>query len=380
MPQVIIIGGGAIGASIAYHLAAKGVRDVWLLEKENALAMGSTGRSVGGIRHQFSTATNIQLSLRSVAKFKRFNDEIAPADFHWVGYLFLLDNENDVNDFRRNVALQQSLGVPAELITPQAARDLLPQLNVDDILAATFCPADGFGDPSVIALGYASAARRMGVQIRAEIAVTGIRATGRGGRVTGVMTKDETIGCEWVIDAAGPYAANVARLAGVELPIAPYRRQVFITEPNDLLPKSYPLTIDFSSSFYTRREGPSILLGMTDKREPVSFKTHWDAEWRDKVIEKAISRMPVLENARIARGWGGLYDTTPDANPIIGAVPEAQNFLVAAGFSGHGFMHSPMTGQLIAEMVCGEMPSLDVSELSVMRFRGGRMDAEKNVI
>jgi sarcosine oxidase subunit beta len=378
MPQVIIIGGGAIGASVAYHLATKGVRDVLLLEKENALAMGSTGRSVGGIRHQFSTATNIKLSLGSVAKFKRFNDEIGAADFHWVGYLFLLDNENDVNDFRRNVTLQQSLGVPAQLITPQQARELLPQLDVDDILAATFCPADGVGDPSAIALGYASAARRMGVQIRTDVEVTGIRVN--EGRVNGVVTKDEMIECEWVIDAAGPYAAIVARMAGVELPIVPYRRQVFITEPSDLLPQSYPLTIDFGSSFYTRREGPSVLIGMTDKHEPVSFKTHWDAEWRDQVIEKAISRVPVLENARIARGWGGLYDTTPDANPIIGSVPEAQNFLVAAGFSGHGFMHSPLTGQLIAELVCGEQPSLDVSELSVLRFRTGQLAAEKNVI
>lgn len=378
MPQVIIIGGGAMGASIAYHLAAKGVREVLLLEKENALAQGSTGRSLGGIRHQFSTATNIRLSLGSVAKFKRFNEEIGPADFHWVGYLFLLDNEKDLADFKRNVALQQSFGVPVQLITPDEARECVPQMNVDDILGATFCPADGFGDPSAVALGYASAARKMGVEIRTGSEVIGIRVD--GGRVNGVVTKDETIECEWVIDAAGPYAAEVARMAGVELPIVPLRRQVFITEPFDLLPKSLPMTIDFGTSFYFRREGPAVLIGMTDKREPPSFKTHWDASWRDQVIAQAIHRVPVLENATIARGWGGLYDTTPDANPIIGPVPEVKNFLIAAGFSGHGFMHSPMTGQLITELVCGEPPTIDVSELSVMRFRTGAVQAERNVI
>ncbi len=216
MPHVIIIGGGAIGASVAYHLASKSVRDVVLLEKESALAMGSTGRSVGGIRHQFSTATNIKLSLGSVAKFKRFNDEIGSADFYWCGYLFLLDNEKDVADFKRNVALQQSFGVPVSLITPQRARELVPQLNVDDIRAATFCAADGFGDPSAVALGYASAARRLGVTIRSAVEVIGIKV--EGGRVRGVKTTREEIDAEWVIDAAGPYAGVGALRAGLGAP------------------------------------------------------------------------------------------------------------------------------------------------------------------
>ncbi|MBI3732209.1 MAG: FAD-binding oxidoreductase [Chloroflexi bacterium] len=378
MPNVVIVGGGAMGASIAYHLAAKGVKDVVLLERENALAMGSTGRSVGGIRHQFSSAVNIRLSLGSVAKYKRFNDEIGPADFHWVGYCFLLDNEGDVLAFQRNASLQQSLGVPVELITPAQAQEFVPQLNVDDILAATICFADGFGDPSAVALGYAGAARRLGADIRTNTAVIGVRVD--GGRVKAVRTERDEIEAEWVIDAAGPWAAAVAAMAGVELPIVPLRRQVFITEPFDLMPPMCPMVIDFSPSFYFRREGPALLIGMADKSEPPGFQTQWDASFRDKVIEQAIHRVPVIESARIARGWGGLYDTTPDANPIIGPVPEVENFLVAAGFSGHGFMHSPMAGQLIAEMICGEAPAIDVGELSVLRFRAGQAPAEKNVI
>jgi sarcosine oxidase subunit beta len=379
MPQVVIVGGGAIGTSVAYHLARLGLRDVVLLEKENALSMGSTGRSVGGIRHQFSTATNIRLSLGSVAKFKRFNEEVGPADFHWVGYLFLLDNETDLEDFRRNVSLQQSFGVPVSLLTPSEARAQVPPMNVDDIIAATLCPADGVGDPSAVALAYAAAARTMGVKIQTGVEVAHISV--EHGRVSGVRTRThEHLDAEWVVDAAGPYSANVAMLAGVELPVVPLRRQVFVTEAFDRMPAQFPMTIDFGSSFYFRREGSGILVGMTDKHEPPSFKTHWDAEWRDQVIDKAVRRVPVLEDAAIARGWGGLYDTTPDANPIIGAVPEVANFVVATGFSGHGFMHSPMTGQIVAELICGKPPSIDISELSVMRFRRGDVEAEKNVI
>ena len=378
MPQVVIIGGGAMGASIAYHLSVKGVRDVVVLEKEHALAMGSTGRSVGGIRHQFSTAVNIQLSLSSVAQFTVFNEQIGPADFHWVGYLFLLDNERDLEDFRHNVALQQSYGVPVSLLTPREAQEHVPALNVDDILAATFCSADGFGDPSAVALAYASAARGRGVDIRTSIEVTGIDV--RGGRVRGVFTQNEFVESEWVVNAAGPYAAEVASMAGVDLPLVPLRRQVFVTEPFDQLPRVLPMTIDFGTSFYFRREGPGVLVGMTDKHEPPSFKTHWDAAWRDEVTAQAVHRVPVLEQARIARGWGGLYDTTPDANPIIGPVPEVEHLLIAAGFSGHGFMHSPITGQLIAELVCGQQPSIDIRELGLLRFRQGQKQAEKNVI
>ncbi len=183
-----------------------------------------------------------------------------------------------------------------------------------------------------------------------------------------------------MVDAAGPYAAEVARMAGVSLPIEPLRRQVFVTEPFEPLPRTLPMVIDFGTSFYFRREGPAMLVGMTDKHEPAGYKTHWDASWRDEVIAQAVYRVPILEQARIARGWGGLYDTTPDANPVIGPMPELPNFLVAAGFSGHGFMHSPMTGRLIAEMICGEKPSLDVRELGVERFRQGQKNVEKNVI
>ncbi len=378
--EVVIIGGGVIGASVAYHLATMGCRDVVLLEKEAGLGMGSTGRSVGGIRQQFSTPANIRLSLGSIEKFRRFNAEVgAAATFHWVGYLFLADNPDHWATFQENVALQRSMGVAdVELLTPEQAQELVPQLNVDDLCGATFCPSDGFGDPYEVCLGYAQAARRLGVEIRTEAEVTAILSD--KGRVQGVVTRQGTIATRWVVNAAGPYASVVGRMAGVDLPIQPYRRQVFVTAPFDGLPQVFPMTIDFGPSFYFRREGPGVLFGMTDKDEPPSFNLETDPAWLERTVEHALHRVPPLAEARVMRSWGGLYDTTPDANPILGPVPELEGFLCAAGFSGHGFMHSPMTGQLIAELIVHGRTSLDISPFSVTRFREEQVEAEQAVI
>lgn len=380
LAEVVIIGGGVIGASVAYHLASMGCTDVILVEKEPGLAMGSTGRSVGGIRQQFSTPTNIQLSLGSVEKFRRFNEELdSPAKFHWVGYLFLLSSQESLETFRCNVALQHSMGLAeVDLLTPEEARDLLPQLRVDDLVGATFCPTDGFGDPYEVCQGYARGARRLGVKILLNCEVVDIKV--RRGRAGAVVTRQGEIATRWVVDAAGPYSAVVARMAGLELPIKPYRRMVFVTDAFDGLPPSFPMVIDFDPSFYFRREGPGVLFGMTDKDEPSSFNTEVDWGFLDKVVDQVLRRVPVLADAGVMRGWAGLYDTTPDANPILGPIPGVEGFLCAAGFSGHGFMHSPMTGQLIAELITEGRTSIDISTLSVERFTAEELVAEKNVI
>ncbi|MFQ6057501.1 MAG: NAD(P)/FAD-dependent oxidoreductase [Anaerolineae bacterium] len=378
--QVVIIGGGVIGASVAYHLARKGCRDVILLEREAALGMGSTGRSAGGIRQQFSTPTNIQLSMASVKQFRRFAEELDyPARFNWVGYLFLLSTEEDWDAFQHSVALQQSLGLKeVRLLSPEEAHDLVPQLNVEDILGATFCPTDGVGDPYEVCQGYAQGARRLGVRILLETEAVGIRVERE--RVRGVQTPRGEIEAEWVVNAAGPYAGVVGRMAGVELPIKPYRRHIFVTHAFDGLPEVFPMTIDFAPSFYFRREGAGILMGMTDKEEPPSFNTNVNWSLLDRVVEQAMHRVPVLAEAGIMNAWAGLYDTTPDANPILGPIPEVEGFLCAAGFSGHGFMHSPMTGQLIAELIVDGQTSLDITPLSIERFAREEALAERNVI
>jgi len=378
--EVVIVGGGVVGASVAYHLASMGCTDVVLVEKEPGLGMGSTGRSVGGIRQQFSTSTNIQLSLASVEKFRRFTEELdSLAQFHWVGYLFLSSSEESLATFRRNVALQHSMGLTeVELLTPEEARDLVPQLRVEDLVGATFCPTDGFGDPYEVCQGYANAARRLGVQILLDREVVDIRV-GRG-QVRAVVTDRGEIATRWVVDAAGPYSAVVARMAGLEVPIEPYRRMVFVTEPFDGLPPTFPMVIDFDPSFYFRREGPGIMFGMTDKDEPSSFNTAVEWGFLEKLVDQVLRRVPVLADAGVMRGWAGLYDTTPDANPILGPIPGVEGFLCAAGFSGHGFMHSPMTGQLIAELITEGRTSIDISSLSIERFAAEALVAEKNVI
>jgi sarcosine oxidase subunit beta len=376
--DVVIVGAGAIGASIAHHVARRGARDVLVIERE-AVGAGSTGRSVGGIRHQFSTEVNVRLSLLSVQAFLRFRDELGmdPA-FRQVGYLFLLTTAEDLEAFRANVAMQRRLGVAVRLIEPEEAREIVPQLNVDDVLGATFCSTDGYGDPHSVCLGYAERARELGVRFWVGAEVTSIEQ--QGGRVTAVQTSRGRVETRLVVDAAGPWAAEVARLAGVALPIQPYRRQVFITEPFPDIPRELPMVVDFAPSFYFRREGPAVLLGLTDKEEPPSFNTGLDWGFLEQVVAHAMHRVPVLERARAARGWAGLYDTTPDNNPILGRVPELEGFLVAAGFSGHGFMHSPATGRLMAELILdGAAHSVDISPLGISRFeRDG--PRERNVI
>ena len=376
--DVVIIGGGVIGASVAWHLARLGVTDVVLLERDISLAAGSTGRSVGGIRHQFSSTVNVRLSQASVAKFHRFSEDTdAPADFVWRGYLFALDNAADWAEFQQNVAMQQALGVEARLLTPAQAADLVPGLMVDDLLGATYCPLDGVGDPYAITQGYAQAARRLGVRVRIGVGATGIAV--EDGRVAAVETTEGRIATHWVVNCAGPWAAQVGDLAGVDLPIVPLKRQVYVTDVFDRMPHDFPMVVDFTPSFYFRREGMGLMIGMTNKDQPPGFDLTLDPAWLGVTIEQALRRAPMLADARIMRGWAGLYDTTPDGNPILGAVPEVAGFLVAAGFSGHGLMHSPATGQVIAEMIVYGAPSIDVAELGIDRFTAAAR-REHNVI
>jgi sarcosine oxidase, subunit beta len=376
---VVIIGGGVVGASVAYHLAERGVTDVVVLER-SALGSGSTGRSAGGVRQQFSSELNCRLSMLSVQKLLSFSEDTGwDASFHQVGYLFLLTTQRDWELFQANVAMQRSLGLDVDLLTPDAAQAMVRPLVVDDVLGATFCPSDGHADPTQVCLGYASAARARGVAIESGVTVTGVRV--ENGRVAAVETDKGAISTPLAVDAAGPWAAEIARLAGVSLPIRPYRRQLYYVERPATIPATAPMVVDFASSMYFRPEGPGLLLGMTDRSEPSSFNVGTDDNFLALLIEQAVHRAPALEGVGVIRGWAGLYDVTPDANPIIGRVPEVEGFLVAAGFSGHGFMHSPATGQLVAELIVdGKAHTIDLSPLSVERFAAGELPPEQNVI
>lgn len=380
--QVVIVGAGVIGASVAYHLAIRGCTDVVILEREAAEVSGSTARSAAGVRHQFSSPTNVRLSLYSIERLKHFTAEVGGhAELHQVGYLFLVNDPATWEAYRRNAAMQQALGVHIELLTPAAAGRFVPQTRTDDLVGAAFGSDDGFCDPHGIATGYLQRARELGVRLLRETEVTGFAIV--GGRITAVQTHAGSIGCEIVVNAAGPWAGQVAKLAGLELPVRPYRRNIYVTTPFPQIPGPIPLTIDVGSGFYMRKEGESVLLGLANKDEPSSFNTLVDWDWLDTVLEAGLNRFPILEQAGLAEKqcWAGLYEITPDSNPVLGRHPDMPNYVDVSGFSGHGIMHAPAAGLLIAEEILDNRAhSIDIDDLRITRFRGGTLHAEHNVV
>jgi sarcosine oxidase, subunit beta len=380
--QIVIIGAGVIGASVAYHLARRGHCDILLLEKEPTEISGSTARSAAGVRHQFSSETNVRLSLYSIERLKHFYAEIGGhADLRQVGYLFLVNDPATWEQYRHNAAMQRALGVPVAELTPDEAARFVPGMRRDDLVGATYGAADGYCDPHGIALGYLQRARELGSRLRRETAVTGFVL--RNGQVEALETSAGLIGCELVVNAAGAWAGQVAALAGLDLPVKPYRRTIFSTAPFPQIPKPLPLTVDVGSGFYMRSEGESLLIGRSNPAEPSSFNINVDWNWLDQVLEPGLQRFPILEEAALAEQqcWAGLYEITPDANPVLGRHPELASYYDASGFSGHGIMHAPATGMLLAEeIIDGRAHSINIDELRIERFRAEKTSAERNVI
>jgi sarcosine oxidase subunit beta len=374
----VIIGGGVVGAAIAFHLTELGLRDVLILERDRA-GSGSTGRNAGGIRMQFSSEINVRLSLLSVPEIENFAD-ITGVDpsFHQVGYLFLVTTASDAAAFERSLALWQRLAVPARRLTAEETRALLPQLDVSDVRFATFCARDGYADPSSLLRGYLGRARERGARVAEGALVDAIEVS--GSRVRAVRAGGQSVACETVVDAAGAWAADVGRLAGVTIPVTPHRRTIFVTERFDGLPARFPMVIEFATGFYFHRESGGVLMGMPPAQEVDGFREDVDWEVLPRVVERALARAPVLEQAHIKTAWAGLYEDTPDAHPIVGAVGEPAGFIAACGFSGHGVMHAPGVGRLVSELICGKTTSLDLSPLALARFRDGQIVREHNVI
>lgn len=374
-----MVGGGCMGTSTAYHLARRGCRDVLLLEREPLLGTGSTGRCAGGVRHQFSSPVNVELSKLSIRAIERFADEVgAPLDFRQDGYLFLLTREADWADFCRDVEMQRRLRVPVETLGPAEAARLVPGLVVDDVLGATYCGRDGIADPHGMTQGYADAARRLSARVRTGVDVTGIRTA--GGRVVGVDTTAGPVDARWVVNCAGPWAARMGEMAGVEVPVVPVRRHVFTTRPFPGAPARHTMVIDFATTFYFHRESGGVLMGMGRDEAP-GFDTGVDPDFQYAVLERALQRFPPLAEAAIRSAWAGLYEMSPDAHPILGPVPGLEGFLLANGFSGHGFQHAPAVGLLLAEWILDGAPrTLDVSALAYERFARGGARPERNVV
>jgi sarcosine oxidase subunit beta len=378
--DVVIIGGGVMGTSTAYHLALKGCRNVLLLERESFFGIQATGKCAGGIRYQFGTEINVRLSLLSLPMLDRFEEELGqPIDLRYCGYLFLLTSPADVAAFRQNVEMQHRLGVMTRWLEPEEIARMVPLINLEGVLAGTFHERDGLADPNSVVQGYVSGARRLGARLLNDVEVTGIEVA--GGRVRGVVTNRGRVAAPVVVNAAGPWAGEVGRMAGVEVPIVPVRRQIVVTGPIPEVPPDFPFVIDFAQSLYFHREGPGILTGMSNPNEPPGFDQSVDEEWELVHLEAAMKRMPILEKATLASHWAGLYEVTPDAHPILGRVPELEGFYIIGGFSGHGFMHGPICGLLLAEEILdGRAHTLDISSLSITRFREGKLIREYNVV
>jgi heterotetrameric sarcosine oxidase beta subunit len=376
--DVVVIGGGCMGASVAYHLARRGVTDVVVIEREQMLAAGSTGRNAGGVRHQFSNEANIRLSIESIALLERFADEVGyPIDVHQDGYLFLLSSPSSVETFRRNVSLQRSLGVAVDWIGADDAVALAPGLNAERVLGATFCARDGIADPNGVTMGFAKASQALGVSIERGTEVIGIGV--ERGRVTGVHTDRGAIETRRIVNAAGPWARQIGRMAGVDVPVEPYRRHIFIAalDKSAVVPASHIMVIDFDTTFYFHREGAGLLFGMGDPNETPTFDTTVQWDFLPQVIEVAVTRLPSLADASVSHAWAGLYEVTPDANPIIGRAHGVDGLYLINGFSGHGFQHSPAAGRILADVIAGRDPHFDLAPFAAERFAAGAVSGER---
>src|SRR5262245_22557614 len=379
-----------MGCSVAWHLAERGITNVVLVERESQLATGSTGKNAGGVRHQFSHPANIQMSLESIGMMKHFEDRVGvPIDLHQDGYLFLLSKAANVAAFQKNLERQRQHGVNVEWLSPEEALKIAPGLDLTGVRGATYGPEDGVADPNGVTQGFAKGAQARGVEIVRETEVTGVRL--ERNRIAEVRTSRGAISTPVLVNAAGPWSKSIGRMLGVDVAVDPERRHIFIAQPpgggswDDTahagrVPASKVLVIDFESTFYFHREGKGLLFGMGDPDEQPGFDitVRWD--FLPKVIEVAIRRLPVLADAAVSHAWAGLYEMTPDHNPIIGPSDDIEGFYCLTGFSGHGFQHSPAAGRILADLIAGRDPKFDLTPFQLSRFASRTAHGEANIV
>lgn len=374
---VVVVGGGVIGTSIAYHLAEAGVPDVLLLDR-GPFGGGSTGKAAGGVRAMFSDEVNVRLGMRSLEAFAAFGERPGQEiDLRRVGYLFLLEHPHHVSAMAQAVELQNALGVPSRMIGVEEAQRLSPMISTQGLVAAAWSPTDGHCTPDSVVLGYATGARRLGAALVSECPVADIVV--RDGAITAVVTPQGTVTTGVVVCAAGAWSRQVATMAGVDLPVMPLRRQIVLTEPLSL-PEQPPMTIDFTTTFYFHGEGRGLLMGMSDPDEVPGFRLERSPDWLPRLGEAVSRRAPALTDVGLRSGWAGLYEMTPDHNALIGETEQVGRFLYATGFSGHGFLMGPAVGEVVRDLVLRREPPVDVAALSATRFRSGTLRHETNIV
>jgi sarcosine oxidase subunit beta len=381
--DVVIVGGGIVGSSIAYHLTEAGCANVLVIERETHQGKGSTGKSMGGVRAQFATPVNIQMSLYSIPFYASFDERLGhPAGYKPQGYLFVATSSRHLDYLRTNQEKQKALGLKtARMVSADEIRSMFPELRADDVVGGSFCSTDGFVDPYSAMVGFMARAAESGARLWRNAEVTAIHVDGRG--VTGVETTRGQVATRTVVNAAGPWAAQVAKLAGVDLPVEPLRRMLVPTEPFDQFPHSAPMIIDMSNGFHFRPESLGFLLAWNDPEETPGFKADFEPGFIEKVLIRAADRVPCFENLAVnpKRAWAGLYEMTPDHHPILGPVAEVPGFFLANGFSGHGVMHAPATGKILSDLILHQKCDLvDASLLALKRYREGRLIEETAVL
>jgi sarcosine oxidase, subunit beta len=381
--DVVIVGGGIVGSSIAYHLTAAGCRNVLVVERESAQGKGSTGKSMGGVRAQFSTPVNIRMSLYSIPFYSRFDEQLGyPCDYRPQGYLFCATGDAHLDYLRANYEKQVVLGLKdVRLLTGDEILGLYPQLRADDIIGGSFGPTDGFVDPYSAMNGFMAWAADHGAKLWKNAVVTGVSRDASG--ITGVETTRGAVATPKVVNCAGAWAREVGRLAGVELPVEPLRRMLVPSEPFDEFPHTAPMIIDMSNGFHFRPEARGFLLAWNDPEETPGFKTEFDPAFVEKILTRAADRVPCFANLPVnpKRAWAGLYEMTPDHHPILGEAPGVAGFFLANGFSGHGVMHAPATGKILSDLILtGKTDLIDASLLNLARFSEGRMIHETAVL
>ena len=375
--DVVIVGAGIMGVSTAYHLARRGAGRIVVVERDDVCS-GSTALASGGIRHQYANRIGVELTRQSIETYERFEDEFGvDPNFRQYGYLILVTTEAEQAQAQRNVALQQSLGVDVRVLSPDETHRRFPYLATDDLRGATYSPRDGYADPYLATTAIAARARDLGVTIRAGCEVVGFARTPGG--VEGVMTRDGPVGAPVVVIATGAWSGVVGTLAGIDIPVRPLRRSKFITAPVsfDKIPEATPFVIDPHLGISLRREGAGILLGIGRREEAGSFSTALDWSLAEPLVERVVRRAPILADAQLIGTWTGLYEMTPDQTGIVSAVPGVAGLYVIAGFSGHGFMHGPIAGQLMAELIAdGRATTVDAAPLALERFARGEIHLE----
>ncbi|MEA3191221.1 MAG: hypothetical protein QOD77_1803 [Thermoplasmata archaeon] len=375
--HVVVIGGGAIGLATAYHLAKLGVTDVLVLDKDS-LVKGATGRNGGGVRAQWTSKENIQLAQRSIQQFKRFaTDTGHNSFFRQGGYLFLTRSDAQLAALARAAAFQNDHGVRTRVISLDHARDIVPGLDTDGCVGATYNPDDAVLFPWPVVWGYKEAAEKRGAEVVTFTSVTGLRVA--GGKVTHVETNRGAIACDWVVNAAGAWSRELARLVGVDLPVKPERHEILVSEP--LKPFLDPMLVDLSTGYYLNQDMRGELVGGLGTHTEESMDWSSSLEFLRAFSKETMRLLPRLGPVRVLRQWAGSYDKTPDAKPILGVAENGPSNLVQAnGFSGHGLMISPMVGQLMAELVAGRKPTLDLRPYALERFERGEAEPDAMVI